>query len=310
MICAIGLGDALVGVSHECNWPPTVARLPRLTRSRVESAADSATIDAQVKSLLAAGKGLYELDTKLLASLRPTLVVAQAQCDVCALSSYAVETALRDSPALSAATLLTLNAHSLEEVLLDIERIGLAANAECAARRFTSSLRQRMAAVGHGSSTRETGRRRPRVVVIEWLDPLMVAGHWTPELVALAGGDYGLALAGEPSRYVCWQQICEWAPELIVVAPCGFDLARTRRHAAVLERLLGWESLPAVASGRVLLADGDALFSRGGPRLVDALEMLSRWISNGPAAPPDARHGLCEKQPDFYFWESFAGCIA
>ena len=249
MIGAIGLADALVGVSHQCNWPPRVNDLPRLTRSRIDSAADSTTIDAQVKSLCAAGEGLYQLDAELLAALRPTLVVAQAQCEVCALSVAAVRAALHDRSPLASTALLTLSSHSIEEVLLDVERVGRAAQADHPAQRFAASLRNRIAEVRRQVAARGD-RPRPRVAVIEWIDPLMVAGHWTPELVALAGGDYGLAAAGQPSPYVPWEELVRYAPERIIVAPCGFDLPRTQREAAALERLPGWATLPAVEPDR------------------------------------------------------------
>ena len=284
MICAIGLGDALVGVSHECNWPPEVNALPRLTRSRVDSAADSAAIDAQVKSLLAAGQDLYVLDAQLLAALRPTLVVAQAQCDVCALSADAVQLTVRANANLAQATVLALDPRSLDDVLVDIERIGRAAGQEKVAHRFAWALRQRIGEVRRQVAARPAGRR-PRVAVIEWIDPLMVAGHWTPELVALAGGDYGLAAAGRPSPCVTWEDLLRYAPERIVVAPCGFDLPRTRREAAALENRPGWSILPAVQGGRVLLVDGDAHFNRPGPRLVDALELLAGWLAPSPISP-------------------------
>jgi iron complex transport system substrate-binding protein len=287
MICAIGLADALVGVSHECNWPAEVTSLPSLTRSRVDSAADSAAIDAQVKSLLAAGEDLYELDAQLLAALRPTLIVAQAQCEVCALSAGAVQSALRAGANLSATDLIALNPRSLDDVLVDLESIGRAAGHEKDAHRFSSSLRQRIGEVRRQVAAGPAGPR-PRVAVIEWIDPLMVAGHWTPELVALAGGDYGLAAPGRPSPYVPWPELLSYAPERIVVAPCGFDLGRTRREATALENRPGWSTLPAVQAGRVLLVDGDAYFNRPGPRLVDVLELLAAWLGGLPASCENA----------------------
>jgi iron complex transport system substrate-binding protein len=287
MICAIGLGESLIGVSHECNWPPEVNALPRLTRSRIDSAANSAAIDAQVKALRAAGDDLYELDPRLLAELRPTLIVAQAQCEVCALSADAVQSAVSDNASLAHATLLALNPSSLDEVLIDVELLGRAAHHEPAARRFATSLRQRIGEVRTQVAARPA-ESRPRVAVIEWIEPLMIAGHWTPELAAMAGGDYGLAAPGQPSPYVPWEDFVRYAPERVVVALCGFDLPRTRREAAALKNKPEWSNLPAVQTGQVLMVDGNAYFNRPGPRLVDALELLAGWLAGSPVASVSA----------------------
>ncbi len=271
MICGAGLRDALVGVSHECNWPPGVERLPRVTRSRVDSTADSRAIDEQVKALFAAGEPLYEVDAALLAELQPTLIVTQSQCDVCAVSYASVAQVVAEHPTLAATEVISLNPRSLAEVLADVERIGAAAGAAAGARRFTASLRRRIDAVRQEAASR--GTQPLRTVVIEWVDPLMVAGNWTPELVELAGGDYGLAVAGGHSPTIEWQTLINYLPEVIIVAPCGFALDRSRREAESLASRPGWRSLPAVADGRVLIVDGDAYFNRPGPRLVDSLEL-------------------------------------
>lgn len=286
MVCAIGLGERLVGVSHECNWPPEVAHLPRLTRCRIDALADSAAIDSQVKSLAASGAPLYELDAEQLANLRPDLIVAQAQCDVCALSADMVANAIVQHSALQAVRILALNPCSLDDVLTDVERLGVAAGAADQARQCADGLRRRIDAVAVAN-----GRRLgppPRVAVIEWIDPLMLAGNWTPELVALAGGDYGLASGGRPSGYVSWTDLSEYAPQIVVVAPCGFDLARSRREAIHLQRLPGWSDLPAVRSGQVYVTDGDAYFNRPGPRLIDSLEWLSDVLAAAPPSTPSS----------------------
>lgn len=272
MVCAIGLGERLVGVSHECNWPPEIASLPRLTRSCVDSSAGSAAIDAQVKALAAAGAPLYELDAERLAELRPELILAQAQCDVCAVSFDAVVGAVAASPVLERAAVLALNPTSLADVLVDVERIGVAAGAAVQTRSYVAELQRRIDVVRQSAS--RSVAPPPSVVVIEWIAPLMIAGNWTPELVETAGGAYELARAGEHSCYVSWPSVREYSPQVIVVAPCGFDLARSRREAKELESLPGWEQLPAVRNGQVHVVDGDAYFNRPGPRLVDSLEWL------------------------------------
>ena len=286
MICGIGLREQLVAVSHECNWPPGLDGLPRVTRSRINSSADSAAIDAQVKHLVASGEAMYEVDADLLAALWPDLIVTQAQCDVCAVSLASVEGVVASRAELSEARVLALNPRSLAEVLQDIERIGAAAGAREEAREYADSLRARVEAV-RAAARREPRPRRPRVVVIEWVDPLMAAGNWTPELVEIAGGDYGLATAGRHSPYVAWDEIIAFAPETLIVAPCGFGLARSVREAERLTHLPGWKQLPAVVLNNASVIDGDAYLNRPGPRLVESLELLHALINRagGPHSP-------------------------
>jgi iron complex transport system substrate-binding protein len=278
IVCGLGLEAQLVGVSHACHWPASVSRLPRLTSSRIDSTAASGAIDSQVKSLLQRGESLYEIDEALLGELRPELIITQSQCDVCAVSVEAVESVIGRQSALACTRVLTLNPRSLAEVLLDVERIGDAAGAGNAGREYSASLRARIAAVRAAAPAASRGR--PRVAVIEWLEPLMVAGNWTPEIVELAGGDYGLASKNAPSPYIAWPEIAQYAPDLLVVAPCGFDLDRSQGEAQQLQSLPGWDALPAVRRGQVHVVDGDAYFNCPGPRLADTLEWLSRRIQD------------------------------
>lgn len=275
MVCGIGLRGSLVGVSHECNWPPGLEGLPRLTRSRIDSSADSGAIDAQVKQLTASGEALYEVDAELLASLRPDLIVTQAHCDVCAVSLASVEGVVAARPELRATRVLALNPQSLDDVFADIERIGATAGQGRGAAEYAGALRGRGEAVRAKARVNEW---RPRVVVIEWVEPLMAAGNWTPELVELAGGEYGLATAGTPSPYATWHEIVAFAPDVLVIAPCGFDLARSEIEAERLTKLPGWHELPAVAQNHAFIIDGDAYLNRPGPRLVESLELLRRFI--------------------------------
>lgn len=286
MICGIGLREQLVGVSHECNWPPGLEDLPRVTRSRIDSSADSAAIDAQVKHLATSGEAMYEVDADLLAALRPNWIVTQAQCDVCAVSLASVEGVVASRAELSETRVLALNPRSLAEVFDDVERIGAAAGAREAAREYADSLRARVEAV-RAATRREPRPRKPRVVVIEWVEPLMAAGNWTPELVEIAGGDYGLATAGRHSPYVAWDEIVAFAPEALIVAPCGFDLARSEREAERLTHWPGWNDLPAIAQNNASVIDGDAYLNRPGPRLVESLELLHALINraDGPHGP-------------------------
>jgi iron complex transport system substrate-binding protein len=274
IVCGLGLAEQLVGVSHACHWPPSIAHLPRVTRCSVDESAGSAAIDDQVRSLLAAGEALYEIDRELVNELGPELIITQSQCDVCAVSLPAVERLVADMPALSQAQVLTVNPRCVADVLADVQRIADVAGG--AGKAYADSLRRRICAVRAAAEGRSSPP--PRVAVIEWIAPMIIAGNWTPELVALAGGEYGLAIAGAASPRVHWAQIAHFGPELLVIAPCGFDKARSRREAQHLHALPGWNELPAVVSGRVKIVDGDAYFNCPGPRLVDTLELLQEWI--------------------------------
>ncbi|MEM8945975.1 MAG: cobalamin-binding protein [Planctomycetota bacterium] len=274
IVCGLGLRDQLVGVSHECNYPPGIEVLPRVTRSNVDSSASSAQIDDQVRTLVSAGQALYEVDETRLVSLQPDLILTQAQCDVCAVSYESVKGIVCGNESLRRSPLVSLNPTSISDVLEDVERIGSVAGRHEAGKAYRQALQQRINVVAQ-RATRLTNR--PRTLVIEWTDPLMVAGNWTPDMVALAGGDYGLVTAGMHSPYVTWQQLLDFRPQVVIVAPCGFDLARSKTELVTLRQLPEWQELQ-LADDHVHVVDGDAFFNRPGPRLVDSLEMLSHWI--------------------------------
>ena len=296
MLFALGLGEQVLAVSHECDWPPPATRLPRATRSRIDSAQSSAAIDEQVKHLLARGEALYEIDEPLLRQLAPDLIVTQAQCDVCAIRLADVLRLQSDAPELEHARVLTLNPNSLADVLQDIESIGTATQREAAAAELIAGYRQRIAAIAERTA-RLTAAQRPRVLCIEWIEPFMPAGNWTPELIAMAGGVSGLAIAGEHSHYHTWDEVAAFDPQLILIAPCGFDLARTLVEAERLRQLPIWPQLTAVQQGNVFAIDGNALLNRSGPRLVDSLELLAQLIQ--PA--------LFRAQPGWHetYWQRF-----
>ncbi|MCE9548382.1 MAG: cobalamin-binding protein [Planctomycetia bacterium] len=273
ILYALGLGDQVVGVSHECDYPPGVERKPRLTFSHIDSAAESGQIDEQVRQRVARGEPLYGVDEAALAQLRPDLIVTQAQCDVCAVRYEDVLATVRRIDPTGTINVVSLNPASLADVVADVARIGYAAGAGDAARQLVGRLDARINAVRQ-ATTPLAPHERPRVVLIEWTEPLMVAGNWTPELAEIAGGEYTLARAGSHSGYVDWETIRRYDPQLIVVSACGFDLPRTIREAARLHQLPGWSDLSAVRAGRVWAADGNAYFNRPGPRLVDSLELL------------------------------------
>jgi iron complex transport system substrate-binding protein len=277
MLYGLGLGERVVAVSHECDWPPGVVRKPRVTFSHVDSSQPSDAIDRQVRELVAAGSPLYGIDVARLAELAPDLIVTQSQCDVCAVRYEDVASAVAATPALHTARILSLNPQCLDDVFADIERIGKAAGVPQRAREYVAALHARVEPIRSAASAIPEFQR-PRVAVIEWIEPLMIAANWTPELVELAGGKYDLAPAGRHSVYTPWSAVLQYAPDVMIVAPCGFEERRTRVEMRALENVPGWADLPAVQSGRVHACDGSALFNRCGPRLVDTLELLWRLL--------------------------------
>ncbi len=270
IVCALGLGDRLAGVTHECDWPPFVRALPKLTSSRIPKDAPQRTIDRAVKAELGQGAGLYDLDEDALAALDPDLIVTQALCAVCAVSIETVTEAVCRMP--SAARIVNLEPHCLADVWTTIRLVAQAAGVPERGRRLVAEIAQRIAAVERAVAGRAA---TPSVVLLEWLDPPFACGHWTPEIVACAGGRELLGHAGAPSRAVDLGALVAADPEILVIACCGCDLARTRREAAAWLAQPAVRRLRAVRAGRVFLVDGNAYFSRPGPRLVDSIEMLA-----------------------------------
>jgi iron complex transport system substrate-binding protein len=285
MLYLLGLGDSVVGVSHECDYPMDAASKPRLTRSHVDSTQSSAAIDEQVKSLLAAGQPLYEVDAELLCSLRPSLIVTQAQCDVCAIKYEDVLKVVNETSDLRQTPIVALNPQSLDDVLNDIERIGDAIGAEQAGHIQTAALRDRVE--GIRAKTAEIAREDwPRVACIEWTSPLMLAANWLPEMVEIAGGRHDLTQSGVHSSYSSWQDLLDYNPQVIVVMPCGFSLDRAVAEGRPLSQRAGWSTLSAVQNNRVFAVDANAYFNRPGPRLVDTLELLAHFIHPHTFNPP------------------------
>ncbi len=276
-----GIGDALVGVTHECDYPPGVENLPRLTGTSIDQhSMTSAEIDAAVGERLTDSDSIYSLDAKLLEKLEPDLVLTQGLCDVCAVSSSVVEQA---TAALSKTPrVLSMNPTTLNEVLDVTVEVGDAVGHGSEARAKVAALSERLAHVEEAVA----GLSRPRVGCIEWLDPPFSAGHWIPEMVRLAGGAELFARAGEPSERLSWEEILGAAPEVLVLMPCGFDAARAVREARALPGILGWEDLPAVKNGRVWAVDANSYYSRPAPRLVEGVEILARILH--PEVFPEA----------------------
>jgi iron complex transport system substrate-binding protein len=285
ILYALGLAPNVVAVSHECDWPPECRELPRVTKSNVDTAGASAAIDQQVRELMASGAPLYEIDSTALAELQPDLIVTQAQCDVCAVRYADVLATVEREPRLCDSRVLGLNPQSLAEVLDDILRVGEAAGIRDKAEAVVRQLKMRIDDVWTRAES-IPALKCPRVAMIEWTDPLMLAGNWVPELVELAGGRCELTLRGQHSRYHTWDELLRFDPEVIVVCPCGFDLRRAEEEVELLSLGQGWAELAAVGAGRVYPLDGNAYFNRPGPRLVESLEwlaakLLSIWASAG-----------------------------
>ncbi len=280
MLFLLGAGPEVRAVSHECDFPSEAAALPRATRCRIDPTASAAEIDRQGRRFFELGEPLYELELELLAELAPDWLLTQSQCEVCALPYETVRRAVETTPELARTQVFDLNPQSASEMLHDFTRLGRAIGREQAALQVEQELRARMDRVAAASAARST---RPRTVLIEWTAPLMIAGNWLPELIELAGGAPGVSTPGSPSRETDWAEVLAFDPEVIVIAPCGFDLTRSREELETLRRLPHWHELSAVRAGRVFPVDGNALFNRPGPRIVDSLELLAGLLSK-PAA--------------------------
>ena len=276
------LGIEPVGVSHECDHPSWAADKPAVNRSRVDPEASSGEIDAQVLDAEESG-GVYDIELDTLARLDPDLVVSQGICDVCAVDAVAVREAV-DELDLDC-EVLTTDPHSIGDVFEDVRRIGVATGTEDRAAALVADLEARVQAV---AETARTTAERPRVAVLDWTSPVMVAGHWVPEMVELAGGSYGLADHGAASRPVEWEAIREYDPEILIVAPCGFDLDQTTENLADLTDRPGWDELTAVQEGRAYAIDGHQYVNRPGTRLVDSLEHLGGVIHPATFERPPA----------------------
>jgi iron complex transport system substrate-binding protein len=274
IICQLGLEGQLVGVTHECDYPASVQRLPKVTRTLIPTDASSAEIDRLVRERLAGQSALYSLDMEMLERLAPDLIVTQALCDVCAVSEEEVKNAACMLP--NGPRVLNLEPETLDEVLSCIGDVAAAAGVPARGATTVAELRARVDAVVARANRLAT---RPRVALLEWLDPPFSTGHWNPELVRLAGGVDGLGRAGEKSRTLRWDEVVAWQPEVVLISCCGFTAERTMQDVPLLERVPGWEDLPAVRDGRVFVTDGAAYFSRPGPRLVDSLELLAHVIA-------------------------------
>ncbi|HYT03455.1 MAG TPA: ABC transporter substrate-binding protein [Gemmatimonadales bacterium] len=280
IVAALGAGGMVVGVSHECDYPPEVRALPRVTRTRIDAALSSGEIDRAVAAAKRAGVPTVDLDVELITRLRPDVIIGQSTCEVCAVGE--VELARVVEALMPTPWVITLHAHTLDGVLADIRKVGEALELADDGAELIAGLQYRLRRVrdrargsGDVGAQQAAAAARARVLVLEWLDPPYVAGHWVPELVEAAGGDHVAGAPGEPSHTRTWRELAALAPDVVVIALCGFDVARARQEfAAVTDR-----DAQALFNRRVEFLDGNAYTSRPGPRLVDAAEMLARLIT-------------------------------
>lgn len=276
IVCELGLGAALVGVTHECDHPPVVRGLPRVTRSLIPVDATSRAIDGMVRERLRSKRALYELDLDVLERLSPDLIVTQALCDVCAVAEAEVSAAACRLP--GRPRVVNLEPASLDEVLVSLRTVADAAGVPAAGEAAVDRLQRRIEVVAARSAAISAP---PRVMLLEWIDPPFCAGHWSPGIVRLAGGREVVGRPGERSREVTWDGIVAADPEVLVIACCGFDIPRTRHDLPLLLAQEAFHRLTCVRDGRVFLVDGNALLSRPGPRLVESLEILAHLLHPG-----------------------------
>ena len=272
MVHFAGAGDTLVGVTHECDYPPGVGELPHLTSSLIDDNLSSAEIDAAVGKHLTDDDSIYALDAELLEDLAPDIVVTQGLCDVCAVSMELVEdvaAGLRKRP-----EVISLNPTSLQGVLNDAIIVGEALGRENVVHEEVARLEERLARVEEAVS----GLEPPGVGCIEWLDPPFSAGHWVPEMVRIAGGEELFAGPGERSMRLTWWEVLEFDPEVLVLMPCGFDAERALQEARTLTEIPGWAESSAIRNKRVWAVDANSYFSRPAPRLVRGVEILGRIL--------------------------------
>lgn len=275
ILFALELGDDVLGVTHECDWPPQARTKPVVLHSAIPTEVGPAGIDRLVSESVSEGASLYRLDREVVSSMKPDLVVTQDLCSVCALPAGEVEAAL--SLLGSPAQVVSLDPSSLDDVLGTILRLGRLTSREPAAEALVSSLRARLAAVGRAVE----GRRRRRVLALEWSDPPFNAGHWVPEMIRLAGGESLLSEPGRPSVRLAWSAVAQAGPEVVVVMPCGYNLDAAAAEAGDLLRR---PELAGVAE--VYAVDANAYFSRSGPRLVDGVEILASALHPGTFPRP------------------------
>ncbi len=298
IVCELGLAGCLVGVTHECDYPASVRGLPKVTKTLIPDDAHSHEIDALVRERLKTERALYSLDLPTLERLRPDLIITQALCDVCAVAEAEVTAAACRLP--GDPRVINLEPSSLSDVFECLRLVGDAAGVPERATQVANQLQARVDAVVARSATIAY---RPNVVLLEWIDPPFSSGHWSPELVRMAGGVELIGRERQRSRTIAWQEVIDANPDVLVIACCGFNIERTLCDLPVLRSYPGFNELACVQSRNVYVVDGNSFFSRPGPRLVDSLEILAHFLhpqgspsSNGLPLNPHLARGLTDQE--------------
>jgi iron complex transport system substrate-binding protein len=287
IICQLGLRNQLVGVTHECDFPPGIASLPHVTRTNLPPTASSGEIDRLVREQLSSDRSLYQLDHDRLAALEPDLIITQTLCEVCAIAQSDVQAAMCRLP--PTARVLNLEPQSLAEVLDSLETVANAAGVPNCGVDANRLLHERIEAVTRAVSNTAS---RPRSLVLEWIDPPFSAGHWVPEIVDLAGGRELIGKPGERSVTLTWPDVIDARPDSLFVSCCGFNIERTKHDLPILFERLAGHDLPCLKHGNVFILDGSAYLSRPGPRLVDALELMAWALHPESVARPSDVSGI------------------
>ncbi len=287
IIAELGCLDQLVGRSHECDYPPQVLQLPLVSTVQINTETSSSEIDAQIKQLAHSKEveqqnalkalSIYRIDVALLQELQPDVIFTQTQCEVCAVSERDVTEALQQLTGLHP-RIVSLSPYRLADVWKDVVRVGKALGRREQAEALVQQYQQRLEQLQQQSATVNAENKKPSIAVLEWLDPLMAAGNWTPELVTYAGGENIFGEVGMHSPWLTWEELHKADPDVIVLAPCGFSLERTHVDVPLLQRHPLWQSLQAVQNGRVYAIDGNYYLNRSGPRLVESAELLARVV--------------------------------
>ena len=272
IVAALGAADQLVGRSHECDYPAQVQQLPICTAPKFNPDGSSSEIDQAVKTLVEQSLSVYKVDTELLNELAPDVIITQTQCEVCAVSLSDVEAAVCEITS-SAPRIVPLSPNWLEDVWNDIQHVADALNLAAQGQEFVARGKESMAMLA--DIVQQQTRSKPSVVCVEWIEPLMAAGNWMPQLVKMAGGHDVFGVAGEHSPWIEWAQIQQADPDMLVVMPCGYDIEKSQSEMKFLTEREGWTDLRAVKTGQVYITDGNQYFNRPGPRLVESLEILA-----------------------------------
>ena len=279
IVCALGFRDQLVGRSHECDFPIDVEGLPSATVPKIEVGASSREIDVQVKDAVRGSDaidalGVYGVRLEVLRELNPTHIVTQTQCEVCAVSLRDVEAAVAKVAGVEP-EIVSLQPNALDDVWGDVMRVARSFGVQERGHELVTGLQERMSAINGATAELDD---KPTVAAIEWVDPMMAAGNWMPTLIEMAGGRNLFGQAGQHSPWMTFEELQASDPDVILIAPCGFDMERTRVDVPILESKQGWDDLSAVKAGRVFMADGNQYFNRPGPRLAETLEILAEML--------------------------------